>query len=252
MRTLAATALTLTLATPLEAGADPLREARAAVAPGLDAYARSLIDADLWTRADLTPRDRSLVTVAVLIARTQYAELPFQIDRALENGVTPTELSETITHLAFYSGWANANAAIIAAAPIFEARGIAATELPGADVEPLPLNVEAEALREAGVQQNFAAVAPGVVADTRDVLFNDLWLRPGLAPRDRSLVTVAALIGGGMQAQMGYHLNRAMDNGLTQDEAAGMLSHLAYYAGWPNIFSAMPVARDVFTARNEG
>ncbi|OCX66875.1 Carboxymuconolactone decarboxylase family protein [Aquimixticola soesokkakensis] len=252
MKKIAATALTLSLAVPFEAGADPLRDARASVAPALDSYAQGLLDADVWRRADLTPRDRSLVTVAVLIARTQSDELPFQIERALENGVTPTEIAETITHLAFYSGWANANAAIIAAAPIFEARGISSADLPGAEVDPLPLDVEAEAAREANVQQNFSDVAPGVVADTRDVLFNDLWLRPGLDPRDRSLVTVAALIGGGMQAQMGYHLNRAMDNGLTQEEAAGMLSHLAYYAGWPNIFSALPIARDVFDARSEG
>lgn len=255
MKTIKASAIVMALAVPFGATAqeaDPLSEARRAVAPALDAYATTLLSGNVWQREELSPRDRSLVTLAALIARTQTDEMPYQILRALENGVTPTEISETITHLAFYAGWGNASVAVAAAAPIFAARNISATDLPGAEVEPLPLNEETEATREAGVQANFATVAPGVVADTRDVLFNDLWLRPGLQPRDRSMVTVAALIAGGMHQQVTYHLNRAMDNGLTQEQAAGMLSHLAYYAGWPNVFSAMPVAREVFKARNEG
>lgn len=255
MKTIQASAILIVLAAPFAAvaqEADPMSEARRAVAPALDAYATRLLNGDVWQRAELSPRDRSLVTLAALIARTQAEEMPYQITRALENGVTPAEISETITHLAFYAGWGNASAAVAAAAPIFAARNISASDLPGAEVELLPLNIEAEAVREAGVQANFAMVAPGVVADTRDVLFNDLWLRPGLKPRDRSMVTVAALIAGGMHQQVTYHLNRAMDNGLTQEQAAGMLNHLAYYAGWLNVFSAMPVARDVFKARNEG
>ena len=84
---------------------------------------------------------------------------------------------------------------------------------------------------------------------TTDVLFRDLWLRPDLAPRDRSLVTVSALIASGQVAQITYHLNRAMDNGLTQTQAAEMVTHLAFYAGWPNAFSALPVLKDVFEKR---
>ena len=71
----------------------------------------------------------------------------------------------------------------------------------------------------------------------------------GLAPRDRSLVTVSALIANGQAAQISYHLNRAMDNGLTQTEASEALTQLAFYAGWPNIFSALPVVKDVFEKR---
>lgn len=85
---------------------------------------------------------------------------------------------------------------------------------------------------------NFAKVSPGVVDTTRELLFNDLWLRLDLAPRDRSMVTVAALITAGQPEQMTFHLNRAMDNGLTQEEAGAMLSHLAFYAGWPKVFES--------------
>jgi 4-carboxymuconolactone decarboxylase len=81
------------------------------------------------------------------------------------------------------------------------------------------------------------------------VLFRDLWLRPDLAPRDRSLVTISALIASGQVAQLGGHLTRAMDNGLTQPQASEVLTHLAFYAGWPNVFSALPVAKDVFEKR---
>ena len=77
----------------------------------------------------------------------------------------------------------------------------------------------------------------------------ELWKRPGLAPRDRSLVTVSALIASGQVAQIPYHLNRAMDNGLTQAQAVEVITHLAFYAGWPNAFSALPVAKDVFEKR---
>jgi 4-carboxymuconolactone decarboxylase len=88
-----------------------------------------------------------------------------------------------------------------------------------------------------------------VVQYTTDALFRDLWLRPGLAPRDRSMVTVSALVASGQVAQVTYHLNRAMDNGLTQTQASEMLTQLAFYAGWPNVFSAMPVFKDVFAKR---
>ena len=92
-------------------------------------------------------------------------------------------------------------------------------------------------------------MAPGVVQYTTDLLFRELWLRPALAPRDRSLVTVSALVAAGQSAQVTYHLNRAMDNGLTRTQASEVLTHLAFYAGWPNVFSALPVVKAVFEKR---
>jgi 4-carboxymuconolactone decarboxylase len=101
------------------------------------------------------------------------------------------------------------------------------------------------------VSQQFGSAVPGVVQYTTDVLFRDLWLRPDLAPRDRSLVTVSALIASGQVAQVSYHLNKAMDNGLTQAQAAEAITHLAFYVGWPNAFSALPVAKEVFDKRSK-
>jgi 4-carboxymuconolactone decarboxylase len=218
------------------------------VAPALERFAQGSL-ADLWKRPGLTPRDRSIVTISALIARNQTIEMPYYFNLALDNGVKPREISEIITHLAFYSGWENAMSAVAVAKIVFADRKIGADQLPAASPSPLPLDKEAEAKRATNVEQQFGNVAPGVVQYTTDVLFRDLWLRPDLAPRDRSLVTVSALIASGQVAQITYHLNRAMDNGLTQTQAAEVVTHLAFYAGWPNAFSALPVMKDVFEKR---
>jgi 4-carboxymuconolactone decarboxylase len=203
----------------------------------------------VWKRPGLSARDRSIVTVSALIARNQTARIGHYLGLALDNGVKPSELSEIITHLAFYSGWENAMSTAVVAAEVFQQRGIGADQLPPAKAQLLPLNESAEKQRASTVEQNFGAVAPGVVQYTTDTLFRDLWLRPALAPRDRSLVTVSALIASGQVAQVTYHLNRAMDNGLTQAQASEALTQLAFYAGWPNVFSALPVVKDVFEKR---
>lgn len=227
----------------------PTQDDVRAVAPALERYEQSTIFGDLWRRPDLSPRDRGIVTLSALIARDQAAELPRYIGLALDSGVKPGEISGLITHLAFYSGWANAMSAVSAAKGVFAARGIGADRLPAARPDPLPLDQAAEAQRAARVAQDVRPVAPGLDRFTTDTLFRDLWLRPDLAPRDRSLVTVSALITAGQVAQVPYHLNRAMDNGLTRAEASEVVAHLAFYAGWPNAFSAVPVVKGVFDGR---
>jgi 4-carboxymuconolactone decarboxylase len=220
-----------------------------AVAPALEGYAQKFVHGDLWKRPGLTPRDRSIVTVAALIARNQTVELPYYLGLALDNGVKPSEISEIITHLAFYTGWANAIDAVPAAKEVFERRNIGPDQLPPASGPQLPLDEAAEKQRATRVGEQFGQITPSLVQFTTDVLFRDLWLRPALAPRDRSLVTVSALIATGQVAQITYHLNRAMDNGLTREEAGEVLGHLAFYAGWPSAFSAAPVVKDVIEKR---
>lgn len=220
-----------------------------AVSPALEHYTKGPLLDGLWKRPELSPRDRSIVTVAALITRMQTIEMPFHFALALDNGVKPSELSEIITHLAFYSGWANAMSAVATAKDIFRQRGIGIDQLPPAKGKLLPLNEEAEKQRATQVGANFGATAPGLVANTADLLFRDLWLRPALAPRDRSLVTVSALIASAQIAQIPYHLGRAIDNGLTPAQGSEVLTHVAFYAGWPCVFSALPVFKDVFEKR---
>jgi 4-carboxymuconolactone decarboxylase len=222
-----------------------------AVSPALERYTKGPLLDGLWKRPELSPRDRSVVTVAALIARIQTIEMPFHFALALDNGVKPSELSEIITHLAFYSGWANAMSAVAVAKDIFHQRGIGVDQLPPAKDKLLRLNEEAEKQRATQVSSNFGATSPGLVENTTNLLFLDLWLRPALAPRDRSLVTVSALIAAAQVAQITYHLGRAMDNGLMQVQASEVLTHIAFYAGWPNAFSALPVVKDVFEKRQK-
>ena len=164
------------------------------VAPALDKYREDRLLGEVWKRPGLAPRDRSIVTLAALIARTQTIEMPYYLNLALDNGVQPREISEIITHLDFYSGWPNAMSAVAVARDVFAQRKIGTEQLPPGSPELLPLDEAAEAQRASRVGEQFGKVAPGVVQYTTDVLFRDLWLRPDLAPRDRSLVTVSALI----------------------------------------------------------
>ncbi|QCO96613.1 carboxymuconolactone decarboxylase family protein [Arthrobacter sp. 24S4-2] len=94
-------------------------------------------------------------------------------------------------------------------------------------------------------QQLIGDVAPKLVQLTDDVLFGDVWERPGLSPRDRSLITVAALTALYRTGQLSSHLRRALANGVTRDELVEAITHLAFYAGWPNAMSAVTALKEV-------
>ena len=243
--------LALMLAIPASAVPEgsPTRKDIQMIAPALDKYVQDRLLGEVWKRPGLSPRDRSVVTLAALIGRNQTIALADHLKLALDHGVKPAEISEIITHLAFYSGWANAMAAIAVTKEVFGERNIGPDKLPAASAALLPLNEAAEADRAKRVGDQFGAMFPGVVQYTTDVLFRDLWLRPALAPRDRSLVTISALIANGQVAQLTGHIPIGMNNGLTQPEIAEAITHLAFYVGWPNVFSAMPVAKEVFEKR---
>lgn len=98
-----------------------------------------------------------------------------------------------------------------------------------------------------GAEQMFGEFAPGLVRFTDDVLFGEVWQRPELTRKDRSLVTVAALAANGNTEQLVYHLDLARQNGNSETELIEALTHLAFYAGWPRAMAAMAVAKRVFT-----
>jgi 4-carboxymuconolactone decarboxylase len=89
--------------------------------------------------------------------------------------------------------------------------------------------------------------APKLAELTDHVLFGDVWERPELSKRDRSLATVAALIALNRPDQLRFHLNRAVENGLTREELIEVITHLAFYSGWPNAMSAIMIAKEVFS-----
>ena len=95
----------------------------------------------------------------------------------------------------------------------------------------------------------YVDMAPALVDYTERVLFGDVWLRPGLAPRDRSLITVASLVAMYRTNELPFHLNRALDNGVTREELIELITHLAFYSGWPTANSAMTIAKRIFEER---
>ena len=103
-----------------------------------------------------------------------------------------------------------------------------------------------DAKEQSRAQQLMGDFAPKLAELTDDVLFGDVWAREELSPRDRSLVTVAALIANGNTAQLTSHLQRAKANGLSEAELAEVMTHLAFYTGWPRAISAILVAKEVF------
>lgn len=218
-------------------------------APALGAYTDEVLFGDVWKRAELAPRDRSLVTIAALIAGGHTAQMTGHLNRGLDNGIKPSEITGTITHLAFYSGWPRAMSAVAVTKDVFAKRGVGPDQLAPQSSEALPLDEASETQRAAAVEDQVGTVSPLLVRYTNSVLFGDLWRRADLAPRDRSLVTISALIAGGQAEQLPFHLNRGMDSGLTRTQISEVITHLAFYAGWPRAMSAIPVAKSVFEAR---
>jgi 4-carboxymuconolactone decarboxylase len=102
------------------------------------------------------------------------------------------------------------------------------------------------------MQKMFGEFAPKLVSLTDDLLFGDIWERPELSTRDRSLVTIAGLIAGGNTDQLNWHIPFGLKNGLTQTEITEAITQLAFYTGWPKAVAAMTVAKRIEDAEKEG
>jgi len=92
----------------------------------------------------------------------------------------------------------------------------------------------------------FGHIAPALADYTDNVLFGDVWERPGLSPRDRSLIPVASLVSLYRVNELPFHLKKAMENGISKDELIEVITHLAFYSGWPTANTALPIAERVF------
>ena len=103
-----------------------------------------------------------------------------------------------------------------------------------------------ETTAPSGAQRMFGDFAPALVHYTDDVLFGQVWDRPELSPRDRSLITVATLVALYRTNGLPNHLKRAIDNGVSRDELVEAIMHLAFYSGWPTASSALRIAKGVF------
>lgn len=95
-------------------------------------------------------------------------------------------------------------------------------------------------------RERIGDVAPKLADLTEKVLFGDIWERPGLSKRDRSVITVTALVAMNRTEQLPFHLRRALENGVTKDELVELITHLAFYSGWPTAMSAIRLAKEAF------
>jgi len=129
-----------------------------------------------------------------------------------------------------------------------------AEDIPTAKAQTSPPTLQTQTLPAADapqtpIQKRFGGFAPKMADLTDNVLFGDVWERPQLLKRDRSLVTVSALVALYRPDQLRSHLVRARDNGLTQEELVEAITHLAFYAGWPSAVTALDIAKEVFAKK---
>ena len=252
------------------------------IAPGLATLTDDVLFGDVWQRSELSPRDRSLVTISVLIATGKPAQLAGHLGRALTNGVQPSEASGLLAHLAIYCGWPSAVSALEVYEQVYAARKIEIAAL--RTVTPRLPAPGSDALRAKAIDDELSTVAPKFVQLTHNVVFDDLWRRSDLnlrdrslvtiaaladelgsvAPkfvqltndvvfgslwqardltlRDRSLVTIAALAAMGDDDQLDFYLRRGLESGLTPGQLTEALTHLGFYAGWTRATRAMTAA----------
>ena len=209
-------------------------------APYLGELRNTVLYGDVWERPELSPRDRSLITVAATQSLYATDQLRGHLGRALDNGVTPEEISEVITHLAFYSGWPKAVNASRTAAEVF-----LACDLPLPEVGPAAPPMEGSVAAARGGYLG----APYLGLLRNSVLYGDVWERPGLSPRDRSLITLASSQALEQASEFRGHIGRGLNNGLTALEISELITHVAFYTGWPGAVMASRTVIEVFEER---
>lgn len=216
--------------------------ATAAVAPYLAELEQTLLYGDIWERPGLSKRDRSMITMAATQALYEPEEFGVSLRRALDEGLTQEEISEIVTQVALYAGWPTGSSASRVANEVYRERGLSYPDAGEGVTLEIGLN---------GQRPGYPAF-PYLSALTRSLLYGEpdgVWSRPGLSPRDRSMVTVAVQQALYETQQLRGHIGRALDNGVTQRELEELITHVTFYAGWPTGSNAARVAAEVFAER---
>lgn len=228
------------------------------VAPDLAQLAISFVYGQIYTRPQLTLKERQLVTVAALAAMGHARpQLKFHIAGALNAGCSSHEMVELMLHLVVYAGFPAGLNGVFAAQEVFTERGLRHVPAPG----PAPDDSQRyaagwEALRRidghAGEQviASLAGLAPDLGRFIIEFGFGDIYTRPGLDLVQRELATVALLAALGTAApQLKVHVHGLLNVGGTRDQVVETLIHIAAYAGFPAAINAVLVAQEVFAER---
>jgi 4-carboxymuconolactone decarboxylase len=209
--------------------------------PYLGKILREDLYADVWERPGLAPRDRSLITIAVTQALYATEEIRAHVSRGLNNGLTQAEISELIAHVLVYSGFPTGVNAARVATEVYQQRGLPA--VPPAT----PRN--REPVVPPAYPNSFPAT-PYLAALLNEWVYGEVWERPDLSKRDRSLATIAVAQAMGAASELRSHIARGLDNGVTQEEIGEVITHIAFYSGIPSAVTAARVAAAVFESRN--
>jgi len=203
----------------------------------------SVVYDDIWERPHLSKRDRSLVTIAALQALARD-ELAIHIPRGLDNGLTAEEISEIILHVTFYAGWPTGVQASLAMADVLRSRNIVLDSLPDAP------SLSSTTTTPSSLSRAYASV-PRLGELRNSLLYGNIWERPLLSKRDRSLITVAVTQALYATNELRTHIGRALDeNNVTPQEVSEVILHITFYAGWPAAVNAGRLATEAFEARN--
>lgn len=216
--------------------------------PGMANYTDQILFGEVWPGAGLSPRDRSLIVISALIATSKPVQLQGHLGRALTNGVTPVEASGVLTHLAFYAGWPNAVSALDVYDQVYADRKVDLTGLQEAFPKLPPMRSNGAASTQL---PGLGSVAPRFSDLSTRVIEDDLWRRSDLSLRDRSLVTIAALTVMGDADLLEPYLRRGVEAGLTRDEIAEAITHLAFYGGWGKATNGLQELEATFGAAPE-
>jgi 4-carboxymuconolactone decarboxylase len=209
--------------------------------PYLGELRNKVLYGDIWERPQLSKRNRSMVTIAFLQALDRE-EMRGHMARGLDSGLTSEEISEIILHVTFYAGWPTGVHASRMAAELFRERGLPVGEPAGTWQPP----TEPPRTYTSGA---YAAV-PKLGELRNSLLYGDVWERPQLSKRDRSMITVAVAQATYATDELRGHLRRALDdNGVTREELSEIILQGAFYAGWPGAVNAGRLAAELFEER---
>ncbi len=220
---------------------------------------------EMWSRPQLNRRDRSLMIISVLAAQSRDEELELHTTIGLQHGLTRTEIEELNLHIAAYAGFPAAMAASRRMDAAFcQAEGVARIEGREAaehlgDEERLSRAADVRATLTAGSAaqdpQEDLEVLREHLGDLGDWAmkwaFGEIWSRPQLSRRDRSLVVIAILTALGQEAELAFHVPAGLNHGLTRAEIEEIMTHLCLYAGFPRAVDGMRAARQAFARVDE-
>lgn len=215
---------------------------------------------NLWARPELSRRDRSLLVISVLSAQARDEELEAHVGVGLNHGLTPTEIEEILLHVAAYAGFPAAmaasrhvDAALCRATGVERIEGRAAAEKKSdaeRDKDAADVRRTLTAGRAAADPAQDLANMQGILGDVGTLAFRwafgEIWSRPELSRRDRSLAVIAILAALGQENELAVHVPAGLNHGLTRTEIEEIMVHMSLYAGFPRAVDGMRAAKAAF------